>query len=242
MVGDVSVIRLKDGFRARGLAPNRLDAFVDAAFAFAVTLLVISVGTIPDSIDGLATAMKGIPAFAASFLMVAMFWWAHARWRRRYGIDDGMGTVLSLCLVFLVLIYVYPLKMLFGTFFGFVSGGVLPFPIASTVYPSDVRSMFIIYAAGFIALSFCLFGLYLHALQQADALDLDEGERISTRADAATYAYFVLVGLLSLLLAIVIDPSSSWRVGLPGFAYWLLAFTGLVDTAVRRRSLPASAD
>lgn len=123
--------------------------------------------------------MKGIPAFAARFTIVAMFWWAHARWRKRCGIDDCMGTVLSLCLVFLILIYVYPLKMLFGTFFGFLRGGVLPYRIASTMHPNDVRSIFIIYAAGFIALSFCLFGLYLHALQSSDALKLDEVGRLS---------------------------------------------------------------
>lgn len=236
MVSDQKVITLKDGFRSRGLATTRLDAFVDAAFAFAVTLLVISVGTIPDSTQGLATAMKGIPAYAASFVMVAMFWAAHVRWRKRYGMDDMVTTLLSLSLVFFVLIYVYPLKMLFGTFFAFVSGGVLLYPTASDVLPSDVRSMFIIYAVGFMALSACVLGLYMHAWRRADALELDLGERKSTRADIATYAYFVFVGMLSMVLALVIEPSSSWRVGLPGIAYWLLALTGFVDAAAKRIS------
>jgi len=35
-----------NGFRIRG-GPTRTDAFVDAAFAFAVTLLVISIGHVP---------------------------------------------------------------------------------------------------------------------------------------------------------------------------------------------------
>ncbi len=236
-----SVIRLKDGFRCRGLETTRLDAFVDAAFAFAVTLLVISVGSVPDSIQGLATAMKGIPAFAASFVMVTMFWAAHARWRKRYGMDDTVTTLLSLSLVFFVLIYVYPLKMLFGTFFAFFSGGVLPDPTASAVLPGDVRSMFIIYGAGFVALSACLLGLYLHAARRGDALGLDNDERRSTRADIATYAYFVAVGALSLLLALLIEPSSNWRVGLPGFAYWLLALTGIIDAVARRRGAPNDA-
>ena len=38
---------------------TRLEAFVDAAFAFAVTLLVISLDAIPNSIPALLEAMKG---------------------------------------------------------------------------------------------------------------------------------------------------------------------------------------
>ena len=40
---------------------NRLDAFVDAAFAFAVTLLVISADKVPDSIEALRIALKAVP-------------------------------------------------------------------------------------------------------------------------------------------------------------------------------------
>src|SRR5690242_2680306 len=39
-----------NGFRIRGSQPTRVDAFVDAAFAFAVTLLVIAIGHVPNSV------------------------------------------------------------------------------------------------------------------------------------------------------------------------------------------------
>ena len=77
-----------DGFRERGGEVTRIEAFVDAAFAFAMSMLVISVGTIPDSIPKLLEALKGTPAFAACFAQLAVFWYAHMKWSRRYGLDD----------------------------------------------------------------------------------------------------------------------------------------------------------
>src|SRR5690606_32797830 len=89
----------------RGREVTRIEAFVDAAFAFAVTLLVISFDAIPDSAEALVEALKGVPAFAASFALLAMLWWTHADWSRRFGLDDGRSVLLSLLMVFLVLVY-----------------------------------------------------------------------------------------------------------------------------------------
>ena len=127
------VTEKRDGFLERGQQVTRVEAFVDAAFAFAVTLLVISFDGLPRSADELVAAYKGIPAFAASFLLLATFWRAHERWSRWYGMDDSHSTVLSLMLVFLVLVYVYPLRMLFAGFFHFVSNGAVPAKSARSV-------------------------------------------------------------------------------------------------------------
>ena len=71
----------------RGREVTRIEAFVDAAFAFAVTLLVISLD-VPENARAMIEALKGVPAFAASFSLLAMIWWAHASWSRRYGLDE----------------------------------------------------------------------------------------------------------------------------------------------------------
>jgi hypothetical protein len=39
------------GFRVRGLEMTRLETFIDAAFAFAITMLVIAAQQIPDDIE-----------------------------------------------------------------------------------------------------------------------------------------------------------------------------------------------
>ena len=49
---DARLAELPDdrGFRLRGLEMTRLEGFVDAAFAFATTMLVISLSGIPSSV------------------------------------------------------------------------------------------------------------------------------------------------------------------------------------------------
>ena len=147
-----SMDRLRDGFRHRGRDITRLEVFVDAAFAFAVTLLVISIDTIPDTVGGLVDAMKGVPAFGISLIMIALFWSAHARWSRRYGLDDAVTTVLSIAFVFVVLVYVYPLKMMFASFFGWITDGWLPFGLRLEQGYRDILLMFMVYGAAFATL------------------------------------------------------------------------------------------
>lgn len=230
---------LPDGFRHRGREMTRLEAFVDAAFAFAVTLLVISIDAIPDSIDGLVAALKGIPAFAASFAMVALFWSAHARWSRRYGLDDATTTLLSLALVFLVLIYVYPLKLLFGSFFAMLTGGWLPMPLARIDGYGDIRFMFAVYALAFTTLSLVLMALYGHAWRRRERIGLSAQEQGLTAGHVALFAVFAAVGLLSLLAALLVPerPSSNWLAALPGWIYFLLFLTGPAEMLARRRVL-----
>lgn len=228
--------RLRDGFRYRGKDVTRLEVFVDAAFAFAVTLLVISIDAIPDSVDSLVDALKGAPAFGLSLAMIALFWSAHARWSRRYGLDDALTTVISIAFVFFVLLYVYPLKMLFTTFFGWITGGWLPIGM-QIAGAGDILRIFAIYAAAFVSLSLCLAALYGNAWRQRDPLSLDAFERERTVGEMATFLYFALVGLLSLLLALALpDDSPPWMISLPGMLYFLLSFTGLAETLARRRT------
>jgi uncharacterized membrane protein len=79
-------MRVVDGFRQRGEEMTRLETFTDAAFAFAVTLLVVGGGdAIPTNFDELILAMKQVPAFAASFANIMLFWYAHHVWSRRPG-------------------------------------------------------------------------------------------------------------------------------------------------------------
>ena len=89
---------------------NRLDAFTDAAFAFAVTLLVIGGSEPPTSVAMLRAAMAEVPAFAIGFAIIAMFWFAHVRWRHYRGEGGWLSMLLSVLLIFLVLIYVQPLR------------------------------------------------------------------------------------------------------------------------------------
>ena len=76
------------GFRLRGREVTRLESFSDAVFAFALTLLVVSLD-VPKTFTDLVTTMRGFPAFALCFLLLALIWNGHYRYCRRYGLDDG---------------------------------------------------------------------------------------------------------------------------------------------------------
>ena len=233
----------RDGFRERGHQVTRLEAFVDAAFAFAVTLLVIRVGTVPDSLPELYDALRGIPAFAASFAIVAMFWTAHNTWSRRYGLDDAGAVFVSLLLVFLVLVYVYPLRMLFASGFAWATQALPPAFRLSSGFRLDglpaVQQMFVIYAIAWTTLGIVIVQLYRHAWKRRAELELGLDEQAATRAEIARWAMVPATGLLSLGFALVLpfenDPRSAATAWVPGATYSLMGFSGLVMAWYERR-------
>lgn len=62
-----------DGHPRRGAQMTRLETFTDAAFAFAAALLAVSIDEIPGNYQELVEAMKGAPAFIASFAILFLF-------------------------------------------------------------------------------------------------------------------------------------------------------------------------
>jgi uncharacterized membrane protein len=196
----LSELPVRGGFRLRGLEMTRLETFTDAAFAFATTMLVISLSGIPGSVDDLVHALKDVPAFLASFATIASFWNAHRRWSRRFGLEDGWSTFTSLALVFVMLIYVYPLKMVFGSLFVWLSNGALPAG-GFSFRAADLPTLFVIYGIGFFALTGLISLLYVRALRAANQLLLDERERVLTRSDVVSFSVMAATGLASALAA-----------------------------------------
>ena len=74
---DLDALPRLGGFRLRGIAMTRLETFIDAAFAFAITMLVIATQQIPDDIETLLAAFKNVPAFVASIIVLGIFWRGH---------------------------------------------------------------------------------------------------------------------------------------------------------------------
>lgn len=197
----LAALPVREGVRQRGVDMTRLETFCDAAFAFAVTLLVIGEG-IPRSYSDLILALKGVPAFAASFAAIAAFWWSHRSWSRRYGLEDGVTTVISLSMVFIMLVYVYPLKMVFTAFAHWASGGYLPAEFVLE-NPRDMLGIFLIYGLGFTAQTSMLTLLHLRVLRVADDLRLDAVEKLRTRQGIVLNLVLGTTGLVSALWAVL---------------------------------------
>ena len=66
---------------------SRLEAFSDAVFAFALTLLVVSLD-VPTSYAELMKLMAGFVPFSASFALLTWIWYEHNVFFRKYGLQD----------------------------------------------------------------------------------------------------------------------------------------------------------
>lgn len=230
----------EDGFLNRGVEVTRAEAFFDAAFAFAITLMVIAIDAIPDSVEKLMDALKSIPAFAASFLLIVLFWRGHADWSRRYGLNDRLSQRLSLFLVFLVLIFIYPLRMVYAAFFYWASDGWLPahFTIQGAL---DLRLMFIVFALAFGSMGATMLLLYRHAWSRRIALGLDAVELLMTRQSILRWALLPAFSIASLGLSSLLTAQTmnNWLIAMPGLIFFVLHFIEMALSWRMKRALRA---
>lgn len=182
-----------------GDSTSRLDAFTDAAFAFAVSLLVIGGARAPEDIDTLVAALGDIPAFAFGFAVMAMFWLGHVRWRRLRGSEaDWLATLLTLVLVFLTLIYVQPLR-------GMAAATGLWFTGQGSGFRGNVADLFAVYGTGFVAMSLTMVALYVEALRHSR---LTAEERGAARGERGIWMILAATGLASILVSLT--PYGQW--------------------------------
>lgn len=211
---------------------SRLEAFSDAVFAFALTLLVVSLD-VPKSYAELVALMAGFVPFAASFALLTWIWYEHNVFFRKYGLQDPWTTVLNSVLLFVVLFYVYPLKFLFTAAFSFF---IPTLGIKLAASPAEIARIFAIYGAGFICL-FSMFALlYLHAYRKRTELNLTPLEVFDARAALGAHLVSASVGLVAVLVAM----APTRMAVLSGFTYFLMGpahWTFGVVSGRRRRAL-----
>src|SRR5690348_4078869 len=153
MPADLDALPRLRGFRLRGMEMTRLETFIDAAFAFAISMLVIAAQQIPDNIQALLVAFKNVPTFVCSIAVLGIFWRGHWLWSRRYGLEDGVSILVSWTMIVTILILIYPLKAIFGAMWFLISSGQVGHQFSLHTTVSEVRTIFAIYALGVIAIS-----------------------------------------------------------------------------------------
>jgi len=126
--------------------------------------------------------------------------------------------VLSSVLIFFILTYVVPLKIMTGQFFAWVSNGWLgvPFPL------EDIRNLprlFVLYGIGFTAMTLTMAGLNHYAWTLRAELQLDAREELLTRIARNQWILLAVPGFISVMVAALTGP----RIGVwSGFAYMIL--------------------
>ncbi|MDG1573450.1 TMEM175 family protein [Robiginitalea sp. M366] len=182
---------------------GRLQAFSDGVFAFAATLMVVSL----DLNRGVAELMaqgSNLVAFGVSFFVLVALWVVHYNYFRRSGYVDYWIMAYNALLLFVILYYVFPLKSLVHSWMG-----------TQQMTLEGLSSLFQLYSLGFALIFLCYALMYRRAFKKernaATAVDL----LFYTRH----FALYVGVGLLSMLLSAL---KVGVGVGLPGFIYVLL--------------------
>lgn len=228
------------GFRLRGQEVSRLEGLSDAVFGFAITLLVVSL-EVPKTFNELLLMMNGLAAFAISFVMLFIVWFAHYRFFRRYGLQDTFTIWLNAVLLFVVLFYVYPLKFLFTWLISMFTGGrgmtqLADGTLTRMVENEQTPKLMIIFGIGYIAVFSIFVLLYLHAYRKRFELDLNELERFDTRSEIQESIINVAIGLISIALASL---GTRGFVALSGWIYMLLgpimAINGFIMGARRQK-------
>jgi hypothetical protein len=229
------------GFRWRGGEISRVEGFSDAVFAFAVTLLVVSL-EVPRTFHELATVMRGFLVFAVCFTLLIVVWREHYIFFRRYGLQDNGTIWLNAALLFVALFYVYPLKFLFNLVFAGVTGAPSAVPgeggrLEPVIEPGQIPALFIIYGSGVIALYLLLALMYTHAYRLRGALELTPLEVFDTRASIRTHILAAAIGVLSCAIAASVPTR---LVGLAGYVYFLFGPVLAIDgmrTGRKRREI-----
>ena len=180
---------------------SRLEAFSDAAFAFALTLLVVSLD-VPRSYGQLMGLMKGFFSFACCFALLVWIWHEHDAFFERYALQDATTTIFNSALLFAVLLYIYPLKFMFDSFMFQVFGLQTNPPVKGMTLHELARAS-TIYGFGFFVLMSLFTLLYLHAYRQRQELRLTALESFDARTLAGHHSVSAAVGLFAMLFALL---------------------------------------
>ncbi len=222
---------IRDNFRIRGENMTRIEVFTDAAFAFAITLLVFSNDGLPQSFDQFLLLLKDIPAFAVSFAQLVFFWYAHRVWSQRYGLEDLKTVFISCLLVFSVMVFVVPLKISYASFLYWISGGYFPTPINFTI--NDIKAFFTVFHIAFLTMCLIMLWLYYHALSKKDELLLNAVELHETLSHKSAWVIMSSTSMIALILTLILPDQYA---PFAGMVYGTLGIT-MSYNSVRREKL-----
>ncbi len=182
----------KDKIQWRSHEPARIEAFSDAVFAFAISLLIISL-EVPKSSDELLKSMRGFLPFFFCFLLIFYIWYEQYRFFRRFGMHDTLTNLLNGGLIFMVLFYMYPLKFLANLWMnreGYSFRG------------EDFVPIILVYNGGFVVIFLLFAAMYWNAWMKNEEIGLTEMELFETKSSMYSHLYAACVGIVVILICL----------------------------------------
>lgn len=182
---------------------SRVEALSDAVFAFAATLLVVSVDSNPkETLMQVDWVM--FLSFAISFFALFGLWTVHYNFFRRTKYVDNWILALNTILLFLVLYFIFPIKSLINKWVGNIQLNI-----------EDFSSLFQLYSLGFLLIFSCYSLMYWRVFRKAK----NSGIGLNAYFYARHFGIFVVVALISILIAKL---KIGLYYGFPGMIYMLL--------------------
>jgi uncharacterized membrane protein len=182
---------------------KRVEAFSDGVFAFAATLMVVSLD-LNQSFVLMESKLSSFISFGVSFFVLVMLWKVHYNFFRRTDYMDDWIIAFNAILLFVVLYYVFPLKSLVNSFLG-----------KEKITMDGLANLFELYSVGFLMIFLCLALMYYRAYRKTKSMD----RSLYLLFYARHFSIYVGIALISIAL-------SGFKIGIifgfPGIVYILL--------------------
>ncbi len=218
----------------RGIEIYRIEALSDAVFAFSVSLLIMSL-EVPKTFEELKSLVLHFLPFAATVSLVFFFWYLQNAYFRNYGLNDGAVIFLNLSLLILILFYAFPLKFLFSVLLSWITGIDYFHEVTllgKTVLEEDeFPQLILFFSIGYAVIWFIFYLLYRHADKNRAKIKLSSFETKYLRAQKQDATVQVIIGLLSILFALVDLPAWS------GFCFLLIPIWLLIHHYLFKRAI-----
>ena len=175
------LVGLDPNFRYRGLNQTRIEAFSDAVFAVAFTLVVLS-SAVPETFAELRKSIHDILPSFICIVLIVVIWYQHYIFFLRYGLQNTKTVTVNTLLLFLLLIYVYPLKFLARFLVELYGGLILGKPgnfmndFGGEMNSENMTLLMTAYGAGATMIFLAMTWLYREAYKKRDELELNAYE------------------------------------------------------------------
>jgi uncharacterized membrane protein len=168
--------------------------------------------------------MKGTLSFAVCFALLFQIWNNQNVFFRRYGINDTYTLFLNAILLFVVLIYTYPLKFLFELIFRgptYLHDG----QVMQKLQTGQLQPLMLLYGTGFMVNYVLFYLMYRHAGKCAKEIDLSAVEQFETKTIAGINLICAFVCTFVMSITFLVPAEYA---GVTAFLYFLIGFAYMI--------------